>query len=877
MKKVILFLSFVFSSLYMFAQDAPELVCATPSLYAYPLEATTAKVIWNSTAAPSYTIQYRLCSDSLWTTVNNVSAGTGTRDTGTYTLRSLVACKCYIVRIRANCSANEVSDWRSYEFHTIGCVEPCRAPSQLFAAARDSMAVLNWSSMGTGRTYLVQWKSRADLVWQNQTSSTNSLTINHLQPCSEYQFRVKTFCSATDTSTFSEIVKFKTSGCVAPCSTPREVRVVSVDRTTLLLSWVTTGARAYEVMYSVGDSAPHKATVTINAFRIPNVSTCKIYKFQVRSICGTAAAPLYSEWSTNVSIITEGCIRCNAPTRLSFTTTETGALLKWDTLQGSTFSYEIQWMGPRDTAWHTVSGVHGNQYALTGLTACTWYMFRVKTNCNSTAGSYWSAPIRFQTKGCPPVCAAPRNISVHVSDTTAVISWIGVTSVSTYRLIITSSDNTFTREINVTGSTYILTGLARCKTYKVQVKTICSATLSSEAVIVTFETRGCSTLCGVPREIGFQTDSNKVTVKWANMGASKYYIEYKLASDSLGAWKRDSSTTNSLVLTNLQSCKTYLIRIASVCPNGVSAFTNFAFATTGCPAPCVPPVEFSSEIVTDTAASVKFNIVTGQSYTVQYRLAGTANWTSIQLNAITPNNLPVRITGLLKCTTYQWRVLRACSTGSLVESALQSFTTKGCPTPCTAVPRDLVVTGYSADSAKLTWIMPTAGLIYEVRFGGATDSSIFSATPIRLTTNVFVMHGLVTCRHYIVQVRTICPNGLASEWVTKQFRIGANCQSIEPSSNEPLVKVQYISDFGVYPNPGSESVQVSYTLEKDAEIKIELMNLQGQIVNRFDGGNQEVGNYAQTLSNLSAMQTGIYLVVIRVNGKVEHTQKWQKQ
>lgn len=874
MKKVVLFLSFVFMRLSMFAQDAPELVCATPYVAALPLDATSAGVVWNSTAAATYSLQYRACTDTAWTSVNNLTAGASPRDTGYYVLRNLVSCKCYVVRIRANCSATDVSDWRAFEFRTAGCVEPCRAPLQLFAASRDSMASLNWLSLGTGRTYLVQWKSRADSVWKSGTASTNSLTINRLQPCTEYQFRVKTYCSATDSSDFSEPAKFKTSGCVAPCSTPRDARVLLSSREALAITWIPTGASAYEVSYSVGDSAARTETVSVSAFRLLNISTCKYYKFKVRSICGTAAAPVYSEWSSTVTVLTEGCVRCDAPNRLSYTVTETGAAVKWDTTGRGSITYDVQWMGPRDSTWRTVSAVRGNQYSLTGLTTCTWYIARVKANCTGSTGSVWGAPIRFQTKGCAPVCLAPKNLKVYIADTVGVISWVG-TSTASYRLVVTSEDGTFTREVTVTGNVYTLTGLARCKKYKIQLKTVCSTTSASDIVTESFETKGCPMPCGTPREVTILPDSAKATIKWANMGATKYYIEYRIANDS-AVWKRDSTTATTITLSNLQSCKAYVVRIAAVCTSGVSPYTTLGFATVGCPVPCIAPRDFGSEIVNDTTASVKFNIELSASYTVQYRVAGTATWTSIPINSITASSLPVRITGLLKCTTYQWRVLRACSATSTVESAVQVFITKGCPTPCTTAPRDLVVTASPTDSAKITWIMPATGLVYEVKYGSLLDSGYLNATPVRLTTNAFTLRGLVACRYYVVQVRSICANGQASEWLTKSFRLGTSCFGDEFSaqSNE---NPQYVTEFGVYPNPGTEMVQVAYQLEKEANIKIELMNLQGQIVNRFDGGNQEIGNYVQTLDNLSNLNTGVYLVVISANGKVVNTQKWQKQ
>ena len=980
MKKIVLFLSFVLSSLLVFAQGTPDFVCSTPTIATHTINATSAGIAWKSTtvtAAASYTLEYRSCSQTAWTTVNNLTTAGSVDGSGLYIIQNLSACQCYVVRIRANCSANEVSDWRTLEFHTTGCAEPCHAPSGLIAAARETMALLTWSAGATGTIYTVQWKTSRETDWKTQTATTNSLTINDLQPCNEYQFRVKSACSNTSSSEFSALGKFKTSGCVAPCSTPHELHIiVAPDRSYASLTWASTGARAYEVMYSISDGTTQTVTVTTNSFRLLNVASCKTYKFKVRSICGstTSTTPVYSEWSADVSVNTEGCLRCLAPSHLSYVATDGSATLKWDAITGA-LSYEIQWKGPNDNDWHTVSGVHEASYRLTGLALCSWFTFRVKANCTATSSSVWSAPMGFKTLGCAPVCAAPRDVRVSVNDATAVISWIGATLVAgSYKLLVIREDGVTTLETTVTGNSYTLTGLALCKKYKVQVKAVCSNISVSEIVTTKFETRGCpTTTCNTPREVAFQVEADKVMIKWSNVGATNYYVEYTSSLDNATIWTRETTTGNAMTLRGLLPCKVYYFRIAAVCPSGVLAFTEpFRFTTTGCPTTCESPTGLSSEVVNDTEASLKFNLiagqtytvqyrvtgttawtsialnaattnnlpvritgllnctsyqwrvlrncsatsvaesntetfktlgcagvcerttglvseitddivavvrfnfVTGQNYTVQYRLAGTTAWTSIVLNGMTPNSLPVRITGLLNCTTYQWRVLRNCSSTSLSESEVLTFKTKGCVTPC-AAPRDLVVNTTTANLANFTWIMPATGLTYQVRYGAAADNAYLNATATTTTNNLVVLRELVACRYYVAQVRTVCANGTFSDWSTSvKFRVGENCLSAEPVSSA-IAQKQYISDFGIYPNPGSEFVQVAYKLENEANVKIELINLQGQVVSRLDGGNQEVGNYMQTLDNLSNVHNGIYLVVIRANGKVVDTQKWQKQ
>ncbi len=1069
MKKVILFLSLVLSSLMATAQVTPDLVCSTPTIAARSIDATSTNISWNATGAASYTLEYRSCSVTAWTTVNNLTAtGTTTNSKGEYIIRNLTSCHCYVVRLRSNCSANEVSDWKTLEFHTEGCVEPCRAPSGLFAAARETMASLNWSAGVTGSVYTVQWKLASSADWKTQTATTNSLIINDLLPCNIYEFRVKSSCTNAASSEFSVSSKFKTSGCVAPCNTPHELRaVVAADRSNCYFTWATTGARAYEVTYTAGDAPAQTITVTTNALHLANVQSCKTYKFKVRSICSaaTSTSAVYSEWSADISVNTGGCPHCIAPSRLSVVATDGSATMKWDAIAGS-LSYDIQWMGPNDTEWHNVAGVHDISYRLTGLATCSYFTFRVKANCTATSSSVWSAPMRFKTLGCAAVCAAPRDVRVYVSDATAVISWIGATNVAaSYKLLVVSEDGSFTREAAASGNTYTLTGLALCKKYKVQVKTVCSNTSISEIVTAAFETRGCPTNCERVTVLGSEiVNDTEVSIKFNFIAGQSYTVQYRVAGTSAwtskvlsavtansfpvritgllkctnyewrvlrncsatslsesevqkfkmtgceavcaaprdirvsvtgasaviswvgatnvaasykllvisedGSFTRDESVTgNTFTFTGLALCKKYKVQVKTVCSNtSVSEIVTAEFETLGCPTTCERTIGLASDIINDTEVAVKFNFIVGQSYTVQYRVAGAAAWTSKVLSAVTANNFPVRITGLLKCTNYEWRVLRNCSATSLSESEVQKFKTTGCEAVC-AAPRDIRVSVTDA-SAVISWVGATnVAASYKLLVISEDGSFTRDAS---VTGSTFTLTGLPLCKKYKVQIKTVCSTtsvseivtatfetlgcpticertiGLASEvinntevavkfnfiagqYYTVQYRIAGTsvwtsivltavtannfpvritglikcttyqwrvlrncsatslsesealtfitkgCLSIEPGSTQLDDKTKYISEFGIYPNPGSDFVQVAYKLENEANVKLELMNLQGQVVSRFDGGNQEAGNYMQTLDNLSNVSTGIYLVVIRANGKVVDTQKWQKQ
>jgi hypothetical protein len=694
MKRIFL----LFSLLAIFAANSFGQVCAAPATVVAIPRTDGALVLWTTTGATLYEVQYRIAIDSaVWISATVQSSG-NVPDSASLQISRLLSCQAYAVRVRAKCSATLFSDWRTSTFKTVGCPVPCAAPRGLFAAARDSSASLNWASGGTGVTYVVQIKKATDTIYRTVNATTNSLAAEHLQLCTAYQFRVKTVCSATASSDYSEVASFKTLGCTAPCATPREVRAVTEGTNKINFLWIGTSTLGYEVQYRIGDSAWSASTrVTTLTYKLENTQSCKAYSFRVRTVCAqTGGVLLYSEWSGTAKVISAGCAvvaRCETPRRLSYvpTTAGTSSLLRWDTIAGvPSQTYDVQWMGARDSGvWRTVAAVRGNQYNLTGLATCQVYMFRVKANCSATSTSNWSEPVRFLTLGCAPLCSKPKNLKTFVNDTSVVFSWDRA-DLTNYTLTVASSDGSFsTRTIPVTGFSYTLSGLVRCKTYK--------------AVLVT------------------------------------------------------------------------------TCANAISEAATVAFTT-----------------VTRTC-------VTNNTCKVESITTGTANdSTVVEANA------------------------------TILASA------------------------------------------FEMQYRKATDSA-WSAT-VSAARPRFVLRGLTRCLNYVVRVRAVCTTG-AGEWLVKDFRAGNGCFA-NPNGGDVaylLGQSGAVTSFNVYPNPGRDALALSYKLEQDAAINIQLVNLQGKIMTQLDGGLQEAGYYNQTLDNLGGLNEGLYMLVVRANGKVLATQKWTKQ
>jgi hypothetical protein len=697
MKRILLLLAFLAS----FAANGFSQVCPTPAAIVAIPRADGALVIWTPTGATLFEVQYRLGVDTATWIPATVQTSGGLRDTASLQLLHLTPCKAYAVRVRAKCSATVFSDWRTSTFSTLGCPAPCAAPHGLFVAARDSSASLNWLSAGTGVTYVVQVKTARDSVYRTINATTNSLSTDHLLPCTEYQFRVKTVCSATSSSDYSEVARFKTLGCAAPCTTPRELRAVTEGTNKINLLWIGASTLGYEVQWRIRDSAWSASTrVTTLTYQLTNTRACTPYSFRIRTVCAqTGGVLLYSEWSATATLTSAGCVvtpRCDPPKRLSYVPANTTTLVRWDSLPGAGITYDVQWMGARDSgAWHTISGVRSASTTITGLTACSVYMFRVKTNCSATSSSNWGEPVRFQTIGCTPLCSKPKNLKAFVNDTVVVFSWDRA-DLTAYKLTVTSVDGSFaSRTVAVTGFNYTMTGLLRCKTYLATLTTSCTDGRTSETATVSF------------------------------------------------------TTVTRTCVTNNNNCKV-----------------------------------------------------------------------------------------------------------------------------------DGIVTGIANDSTVVEALSTTGAVGYELQYRKATDS-LWSAS-LTSSRPRFVLRGLVRCGSYVLRMRAICTTAAPGEWKTKDFRAGNTCFANPDGGGSD---VEYllgnsggsVSNFAVYPNPGHDALALSYQLVQDANINIQLVNLQGQVVSQLNGGLQEAGNYNQTLENLGNLNDGLYMLVVRANGKVLATQKWTKQ
>ena len=164
-----------------------------------------------------------------------------------------------------------------------------------------------------------------------------------------------------------------------------------------------------------------------------------------------------------------------------------------------------------------------------------------------------------------------------------------------------------------------------------------------------------------------------------------------------------------------------------------------------------------------------------------------------------------------------------------------------------------------------------------VQYRKLTETAWSTVVLVGTTPNGVILRGLENCKGYIVRARRKCANGLFSDWKEVEFKLAVNCLIDNGGVNTNSLLRKVISEATIYPNPGKDYIQVDYNLTETADVKVQMVNVQGQIVKQLDNSLQDAGNYMQVLDNLGDMQQGLYFIIIRTDGKVSTSHKWVKE
>ena len=868
----------------------PTTSCAPPTITATAIAGTAVPVVYAATVTwatanyavgTTYTIEYKKPASTVWTTQVATASPAN--------IYYLDACSEYQIRVKANCSATLSSAYSNQvTVTTAGCVATCAAPvitvapSILTPGTTTYQTSVNWATTSSTTTYTVEYKINTATTWTTATATTSPYIVSGLASCTEYQFRVKANCSATLSSAYSVQKAIQTGGCPPLCPTATIQAAADTSATAGNVYWAITaiGSTTYTVEYKLPSATTWTVATTSAAtspYKITGLTACTEYQVRVKANCGSA-------YSNSSAFKTVGCVAptpCIPPVVTGTATQTAGATtyqvaLAWATANyAAGTTYTIEYRKNSATTWTTAAAT-ASPYTVTGLDACSEYLFRIKANCSAISSSPYSNTFATQTGGCPPPCPTPgAQASADTSATKGKVYWsatpyaAGTTFTVEYKLSSATTWNISTASTSTIP--YIITGLTACTEYQVRVKANCGTAYSNTT---SFKTIGCPvpTPCLAPIVSATpdtaNTKGNVIFVTANYPTGTTFTVEYKLPSAT--TWTAATVTTSPYILTGLTACTEYQVRVKANCSvTSSSNYTQIAFKTSGCPvaATCAKPsaqayVNPSLSAITGSVYFGGAGYSSTTTFTIEYKLPSATTWTVATSTATTS---PYTITsGLTACTEYQVRVKANCSaTLSSAYSNVTAFTTAGC-VPC-PLPTNLNVSAITTTSANVAWAGTAASYTLQYKMALSTTAAW---TTVTTTTNSYAITGLSTCKYYIVRVAANCPPNSALVFTnTRTFKTAGCILATANTPEESLV---------VAPNPGSNVLNISYIVENEGVVKIDIINVQGQTVRNLMNENLTSGYYQNAFNEVEALTPGVYFINLQSADGEKRVQRWIK-
>lgn len=151
--------------------------------------------------ADAINARYKLLVATEWDTLFDVESP--------LTLTGLTGCSDYIIEFESICADTSTGFQSSHQFKTEGC---CELPSTISAVTNDLSFQISWSHVFAAEYYLIQWREQGQAEWLEVVTSLDEITIDHLNPCTFYEYRLQTNCDTSVTG-FSNIMTIRTRNC----------------------------------------------------------------------------------------------------------------------------------------------------------------------------------------------------------------------------------------------------------------------------------------------------------------------------------------------------------------------------------------------------------------------------------------------------------------------------------------------------------------------------------------------------------------------------------------------------------------------------------------------------------------------------------------
>lgn len=558
-----------------FTTDAP---CPIPTGLAYSnATSNSVDVSWDNMgiSVTSYILQFREVGTTTWSNSSSTSI--------TKTITGLSASTNYEVQLSSYCSASGTQTAYTSSLYFTTDI-PCPPPSGIsISGIYANGFTVSWNSLSAPATSnILRYREIGTSTWINGSSSTTSKFINGLNPLTNYEVQVSTYCAAGSVQTaYSSSVNTSTNN--TSCPNPSLITLATSANSTSIVG-----------NQCVTETLPNGASMDFNnatcnaVLKISdNTSGSGIGSTQV---CVTVTSTLPSKNNGQVYApryfeITPGS--SEAVNVVFYLTSDD--MDKYNAANGSLLEMPVNALDPNwaNVKVAQITGGTLNTGTITSITPISVIRnggvkrWEITVALSSPQGLFY-----FYTD---PLCnnSMPAATISNVTSSAAQFDWTSLGAGYNYewRYRVQGISSWTLAGAGTSSNTRVFTGLDASTTYEFQGKVRCVSSASSGlwGNTETFTTLSV-TPCPVPTNLTAGTiTANQASFSWDDVSTAtsgnKYIARYRLSPS--GSWINAGCPAASKTIYGLTANTDYDFEVQSVCLAGVlSNYTSTMTFTT---------------------------------------------------------------------------------------------------------------------------------------------------------------------------------------------------------------------------------------------------------------------------------------------------------